>query len=101
MDDDLCKRFDASLKDNKIVIISMQGCEPCKKAKNLLRVNNFEFLDIDITTDESIFECAYNKTRLPTVPQIFVNDKFIGGSTQLFEMFHSKKLHDEVAPKKI
>lgn len=65
----------------------MQNCPFCVKAKNLLTQRGIEYKVemIDEWTDQQ-WDDFVKKTGMKTVPQIFVDDKLIGGYTQLAEV---------------
>lgn len=70
-----------------ITLYSMQNCPFCVKAKNLLTQRGIEYKVemIDEWTDQQ-WDDFVKKTGMKTVPQIFVDDKLIGGYTQLAEV---------------
>lgn len=73
----------------KIEIYMMRSCSFCERAEDLLNELGVNFEEIDITDnqDEGLADLE-KKTGVATVPQIFVDDKFIGGCDDLY------KLHD-------
>lgn len=79
----------------KIEIYTLNYCPYCKKAKALLSELGKEFTEFDITDNEDdAIENLYERTGRSTVPQIFVNDKFIGGCDDLFNLHRSGELTD-------
>ena len=83
----------------KVVAYTVDYCPFCKKAKALLNEKGIEFEEIDIEDDEmnmrrKLGEMTGGKT---TVPQIFINDKSIGGYTDLKELDESGKLNEMLA----
>lgn len=70
----------------KIEIYSKKNCSYCFAARKFLNENNIEFteykLDEHFTRDELIKKIPEVKT----YPAILVDDKFIGGFTQLKEL---------------
>lgn len=66
-----------------------QGCKFCDQAKAICEANNFdmEFVDIEKEglTGEALNEICGEPVR--TVPQIFVDDKFIPGGATGFVKF--------------
>ncbi len=77
----------------KIEIYTTNYCPYCKRAKLLLTELVQDFDEIDITDDEdNLIDELYERTGRSTVPQIFINDKFIGGSDDLFELRRSGEL---------
>ncbi len=80
---------------SKIEIYTTDYCPYCKKAKSLLSQLGLDFQEIDISNNED--EAMNNliaKTGMSTVPQIFINDKFIGGCDDLFELQKTGKLQE-------
>ena len=80
---------------SKIEIYTTDYCPYCKKAKSLLSQLGLGFQEIDISSNED--EAMNNliaKTGMSTVPQIFINDKFIGGCDDLFELQKTGKLQE-------
>lgn len=77
----------------KIDIYTTNYCPYCKKAKALFTEMEQDFNEIDITENEDdILDDLYERTGRSTVPQIFINDKFIGGCDDLFELRRSGEL---------
>jgi glutaredoxin 3 len=95
-DEEIRKQFEEILEQNKIVVVSLPGCPPCKKAKELLKTNDIPFHDINIHEREGYMECIYNKTRSQYAPQIFVKSNYIGGYQQLHLLHSSGKLQDKL-----
>ncbi|MFA6990090.1 MAG: glutaredoxin 3 [Candidatus Gastranaerophilaceae bacterium] len=77
----------------KVVIYAVDYCPYCQKAKKILSDKNIPFEEIDITKneDEMLSELT-KKTGIDTVPQIFIDNKFIGGSDKLSELNLSGEL---------
>lgn len=75
--------------ENKIIIYSTQNCPYCVRAKNLFKSHGLTFKEIDLTGNSVELEKLKNKTKHFTVPQIFINDIFIGGFTDLIEKIQS------------
>ena len=68
----------------KVVIYSKTYCPYCDRAKNLFQSKNQPFEEICFT-DKNIedFQKLQKQTGMRTVPQIFIDDKFIGGFQEL------------------
>jgi glutaredoxin 3 len=67
----------------KIQIYTKDYCPYCTKAKATLKREGWEFEEIDITKDPAAFDELKAKSNHMTVPQIFVDENFIGGSDDL------------------
>ena len=72
----------------KAVVYSKNGCPFCTQAKMLLSLKGVEVTEHNFQTDpakrEELFEkCAEINVVPRTVPQIWLNDEYIGGFDQL------------------
>ncbi|HIH2763918.1 MAG TPA: glutaredoxin domain-containing protein [Candidatus Azoamicus sp.] len=75
-----------------ITIYTTKTCMYCNLAKNLLIEKKIDFKEINIENDLTIFNELIKKTKSKTVPQIFINEKFIGGYTELNELLKTNKI---------
>ena len=76
-----------------VVVYSKDYCPYCVKAKNLLTKKGIAFEEIDITNDSKKQEEMLAKAEgRRTVPQIFINDKSIGGYDDLHALDTEGKL---------
>ena len=67
----------------KALVWSRDGCSFCVQAKALLESQNIEFEERNIGKDwtrEQLLEAVPTAT---TLPQIFLDDNYIGGFTEL------------------
>ncbi len=78
----------------KIEIYTTSYCGYCDKAKNLLRSKNINFTEIELKTQEDRINLVEKANGRKTVPQIFINDKLIGGYDDLNQLNLEKKLDD-------
>lgn len=67
----------------KVVIYSKSYCPFCDRAKALFKAKNVAFEEIKVDDKPEVYEKLKQDTGMMTVPQIFVNDKLIGGYTDL------------------
>lgn len=67
----------------KVEIYVKDYCPYCTKAKNLLNKKGVQFTEIDIENDEELQEFVIKQSGKRTVPQIFINDKPVGGSDDI------------------
>ena len=76
----------------KVVVYTTTTCPFCRAAKELLRFNNVTFQEIDVTDSpqlrKKLVESCNGRT---TVPQIFVDDRCIGGYRELVEYYETGK----------
>jgi glutaredoxin 3 len=77
----------------EVIIYTTPTCSYCKEAKKLLHQTCVKFREIDVSNDPQkrsfMAKRANGKT---SVPQIFINNISIGGSTDLAELKDSGKL---------
>ncbi len=74
----------SNIKQNpaKVDIYILSDCPWSKRALKLLDSNRIKYNSFLITNDEE-FKSISNKTSITTFPQIFINNKFIGGYSEL------------------
>lgn len=77
----------------KKVEIYLKGyCPYCKKAVALLEKTGVSFEQFDVTDDEATYSAIKAKSGSQTVPQIFIDDEFIGGFDDLNALKKSGEL---------
>jgi len=79
---------------NNIIIYSTPSCPYCNMAKHLLTSLELDYEDVDISKNPKDLEELIRKTKMQTVPQIFINDKFIGGFDNLNNLKQNDQLKD-------
>lgn len=67
-------------------ILSKDGCKYCDLSKNLIEQKGLPFEELKVTKDELQLLCDKN---VSSYPQIFLNDKHIGGYFELEEYFEN------------
>ncbi len=79
----------------KVEIYTSPWCGYCHSAKRLLDKKGVPYIEIDVTMDRAKKrEMLERSNGGRTVPQIFIDDRLIGGCDQLFEL----DLDDELDP---
>lgn len=68
---------------NNITMYHKGYCPYCHAAKQLLKKLGLTYHPIDVTNNPVEFANMVKRSGLRTVPQIFVDDKHIGGFTDL------------------
>ena len=81
------------------VIIFMKGtadfpqCGFSARAVQVLRACGVEKIaSVDVLSDDPLWEALEDMTQWPTVPQIFIGGKFIGGCDIVSEMYERGEL---------
>ena len=82
-----------------IKIYSSNWWSYCNAAKNLLKELNISFEEINIEENNISREDLLKLSGGHTVPQICINEKFIGGYTELQNLYQNNKLMDLIDEK--
>jgi monothiol glutaredoxin len=94
-----------TVEGNKIVLY-MKGtpqfpqCGFSGRAVQILQACGAEFASVDVLADPEIRQGVKEYSNWPTIPQLYVNGKFIGGSdimTELFQKGELQKIVDATA----
>lgn len=78
----------------KIEIYTKDYCSYCHRAKELLQAKNAEFTEYDLTADPAKELEMRQRSGRTTVPEIFVDDRLIGGCDELFALDSAGKLEE-------
>ena len=70
----------------KAIVWSNVGCTYCEQAKKLLESKGIEYEERNLAEGWSVQQLQEAVPGARTVPQIFVDDKYVGGYTQLVEL---------------
>ena len=77
----------------KITIYTGPVCNYCDATKRLLKRNNLQFNEIDISSGSEVLNEMINKSNgKKTIPQIFFDNLHIGGYVEIRELEKNKKL---------
>ncbi len=101
MDDATRDRIQALVTDNPVVLF-MKGtktfpqCGFSHRAVEILRRCGVEFKDVNVLEDPGIREGIKEFGNWPTIPQLYVKGKLVGGSDILMDMFESGELQPMV-----
>ena len=101
--DDVKARLDKEVKGHTIVLF-MKGnalfpqCGFSARAVQILQRYG-EVHTVDVLTDPAVRQGIKDYTNWPTIPQVFIHGKFVGGSDILMELEERGELADMVAGK--
>jgi glutaredoxin 3 len=76
----------------RIRMYTTAWCGYCDRAKALLRARGLDFEEIALDGDPAFRAKLLEMTGHWTVPQIFIDDRPIGGYTELWELDRSGRL---------
>ncbi|GAM02237.1 MULTISPECIES: Grx4 family monothiol glutaredoxin [Sphingomonas] len=101
MTDDTNARIDALVKDNAVLLF-MKGtplfpqCGFSSRAVAILNHLDVPFESVDVLQDQGIRQGIKAYSDWPTIPQLYVNGEFVGGSDIMMEMYESGELAELV-----
>lgn len=102
MSDDVQTRIDQLVKGNRIVLF-MKGtpdfpqCGFSMRAVNIVRSLGVPFATVNVLEDYEVREGVKAYSDWPTIPQLYVNGQFLGGSDIAMQMFESGELAQMVS----
>lgn len=78
----------------KITIYTKSYCPYCVKAKQLFKIKNLEFNEIDITDNQELIDEMLKRSNgRKTVPQIFIGEYHVGGCDDLYALDEKGELN--------
>ena len=95
------ERLDNLVKENKILVF-MKGTKlmpQCGFSNNVVQILNtlgVPFETVDILADSELRQGVKEYSNWPTIPQVYINGEFVGGSDILIEMYQSGELQQTV-----
>jgi len=101
MTPELKERIDDLLKQNKILVF-MKGTKlmpQCGFSNNVVQILNtlgVPFETVDVLADSEIRQGIKEYSNWPTIPQVYINGQFVGGSDILIEMYQKGELQQTV-----
>ncbi len=102
---DVQQRIDALVKGNRVVLF-MKGnpqfpqCGFSGRAIQILKACGVsELKTVDVLADEDIRQGIKTYANWPTIPQLYINGEFVGGSDIMMEMYQAGELQQTLAAK--
>lgn len=101
MTPELKERIDQLLNENKIVVF-MKGSKlmpQCGFSNNVVQILNtlgVAYETVDVLADYELRQGIKDYSNWPTIPQVYVNGEFIGGSDVMIELYHNGELQQMV-----
>jgi monothiol glutaredoxin len=103
----LRSKVEEKVNSNSVVIF-MKGtpqfpqCGFSARACQVLRAAGVENLaGVDVLSDDPLWDALEDFTQWPTVPQIFVHGKFVGGCDIIVEMYERGELQEMLKNKTV
>ena len=76
----------------KIEMYTTPFCGYCARAKSLLEKKGAAYEEVDVMMDEKKRTEMRERAKRSTVPQIFINGQYVGGSDELAALERAGKL---------
>ncbi len=101
MTPELKQRLDALVQDNKILVFMkgnklMPQCGFSNNVVQILNVLGVPFETIDVLADPEIREGIKEYSSWPTIPQVYIDGEFVGGSDIMIELYQKGELQQLV-----
>lgn len=100
---DATKTIQDTVEQNRVVLF-MKGtknfpqCGFSSRAVEILKKCGAEFKDVNVLSDPALRQGIKEFSNWPTIPQIYIGGKFVGGSDILNEMYQSGELQKLLTP---
>lgn len=106
MKEETKQKIESTIKSNRVVVFmkgtkSFPQCGFSSRAVEALKRAGAEFETVNVLTDPDVREGIKEFSSWPTIPQVYIDGKFVGGSDILLSMFESGELAKLVAPKSL
>ena len=97
LDPALRSRIESLLQSNRVVLFmkgqpTMPQCGFSAKAVGALSALGVDYAHVNVLADQEIREGIKAYGDWPTIPQLYVNGEFVGGSDILMEMYEAGEL---------
>ncbi|MGD2062139.1 MAG: Grx4 family monothiol glutaredoxin [Nitrospirota bacterium] len=76
---------------------AMPQCGFSQRAVQLLQACGATFESADVLADDAVREGVKQFSNWPTIPQLYINGKFVGGSDIMMELYQKGELQKMVA----
>jgi cysteine synthase A len=94
---------------NQVVMFALEWCEFCWSVRKMMSACDIPYVTVDLDSvayqendrGGKILEVLKERNDWPTIPQIYVGDKFVGGATDLFDVGKAGDLEDLLKSRKI
>ncbi len=94
-------RIDTLLKDNKIMVFMkgdkmMPQCGFSNQVVQIFNILGVPYETLDVLADGEIRQGIKEYSNWPTIPQVYINGEFIGGSDVLTQLYQKGELQQMV-----
>ena len=71
---------------HQVLMYTKTPCSYCTRARNLLHRRGIDFTEIPVDHDREQEQRMFERSRRHTVPQVFIDDRHVGGYAELAEL---------------
>uniref|UniRef100_B8HLG8 Glutaredoxin n=1 Tax=Cyanothece sp. (strain PCC 7425 / ATCC 29141) TaxID=395961 RepID=B8HLG8_CYAP4 len=101
MTPELKERIDSLVQENKILVFMkgsklMPQCGFSNTAVQILNSLGVPYSTVDVLADYDIRQGIKEYSNWPTIPQVYINGEFVGGSDILIELYQNGELQQMV-----
>ena len=101
MDSATKERLDQLVQNNTIMVFMkgnklMPQCGFSNNVVQILNVLGVPFETVDVLADPDIRQGIKEYSNWPTIPKVYINGEFVGGSDILIELYQNGKLQEMV-----
>lgn len=94
-------RIQKLITDNKVMVFMkgnklMPQCGFSNNVVQILNILGVPFETCDVLSDQDIRQGIKDFSNWPTIPQVYINGEFIGGSDILIELYQTGELQEMV-----
>lgn len=102
MSADVQTKIDSLVKSNKIMVFMkgsklMPQCGFSNTAVQILNSLGVPFETFDVLADYEVRQGIKDYSNWPTIPQVYINGEFVGGSDILIELYQKGELQEMLA----
>lgn len=103
--DDAIKMLEQKISSDPVVLFSLEWCEFCWSIRKLFADAGIRYTSVDLDSvayqknnlGGDLRVALRDKTNVPTIPQLFIGGKHIGGATETFDAFNDGTLQKILA----
>ncbi|WP_107669641.1 Grx4 family monothiol glutaredoxin [Cyanothece sp. BG0011] len=101
MTSDIKEKIDQMVNNNKILVFMkgnklMPQCGFSNNVVQILSTLGVPFETVDVLADPDIRQGIKEYSNWPTIPQVYINGEFVGGSDIMIEMYQNGELQQMV-----
>lgn len=95
--EDILKKIDSQVANNRVILFmkgtrEMPQCGFSAKVVQILNSYGVDYETVDVLADPEVRQGIKEYSKWPTLPQLFIGGKFIGGCDICVEMYESGEL---------